>query len=88
MQNSCFPLPLLMECSLLIVDTAAKCHQYKSNFAQLGRAREEGKMHLLMRIGNHLLKNRLIVAPMAGVTDRPFRQLCKKLGAAWRCPKW
>ena len=34
-----------------------------------------------MRIGSHLLKNRLIVAPMAGVTDRPFRQLCKKLGA-------
>jgi tRNA-dihydrouridine synthase B len=38
-------------------------------------------MRPLMRIGNHLLKNRLIVAPMAGVTDRPFRQLCKKLGA-------
>ena len=38
-------------------------------------------MHPLMRIGRHLLKNRLIVAPMAGVTDRPFRQLCKKLGA-------
>ncbi len=35
----------------------------------------------LMRIGSHLLKNRLVVAPMAGVTDRPFRQLCKKLGA-------
>ena len=34
-----------------------------------------------MRIGSHLLKNRLIVAPMAGVTDRPFRQLCKKFGA-------
>jgi tRNA-dihydrouridine synthase B len=34
-----------------------------------------------MRIGPHLLKNRLIVAPMAGVTDRPFRQLCKRLGA-------
>jgi tRNA-dihydrouridine synthase B len=34
-----------------------------------------------MRIGSHLIKNRLIVAPMAGVTDRPFRQLCKKLGA-------
>ena len=34
-----------------------------------------------MRIGTHLLKNRLVVAPMAGVTDRPFRQLCKKLGA-------
>ncbi len=34
-----------------------------------------------MRIGPHLLKNKLIVAPMAGVTDRPFRQLCKRLGA-------
>jgi tRNA-dihydrouridine synthase B len=34
-----------------------------------------------MRIGPHVLKNRLVVAPMAGVTDRPFRQLCKKLGA-------
>ena len=27
------------------------------------------------------LRNKLFVAPMAGVTDRPFRQLCKKLGA-------
>ncbi len=35
-----------------------------------------------MRVGPHLLKNRLIVAPMAGVTDRPFRQLCKRMGAA------
>ncbi|RMC97157.1 tRNA dihydrouridine synthase DusB [Aquitalea palustris] len=35
-----------------------------------------------MRIGPHTLKNRLIVAPMAGVTDRPFRMLCKKMGAA------
>src|SRR5574340_1282170 len=43
--------------------------------------RDEGKMPFLMRIGPHLLKNRLIVAPMAGVTDRPFRQLCKRLGA-------
>jgi len=34
-----------------------------------------------MRIGSHQLKNNLIVAPMAGVTDRPFRQLCKKMGA-------
>jgi tRNA-dihydrouridine synthase B len=38
-------------------------------------------MRPLMRIGSHQLKNRLVVAPMAGVTDRPFRQLCKKLGA-------
>ena len=34
-----------------------------------------------MRIGSHKLKNRLIVAPMAGVTDRPFRMLCKSMGA-------
>ncbi|BBL35704.1 putative tRNA-dihydrouridine synthase [Nitrosomonas stercoris] len=35
-----------------------------------------------MQIGSHTLKNKLIVAPMAGVTDRPFRQLCKQMGAA------
>src|SRR5205823_3176773 len=34
-----------------------------------------------MRIGSRTLRNNLFVAPMAGVTDRPFRQLCKKFGA-------
>jgi tRNA-dihydrouridine synthase B len=34
-----------------------------------------------MHIGPYRLRNRLIVAPMAGVTDRPFRQLCKSMGA-------
>ncbi len=34
-----------------------------------------------MRIGPYQLKNNLIVAPMAGVTDRPFRMLCKSMGA-------
>ena len=34
-----------------------------------------------MRIGPYQLRNNLIVAPMAGVTDRPFRQLCKRMGA-------
>ena len=34
-----------------------------------------------MRIGPIQLRNNLFVAPMAGVTDRPFRQLCKRLGA-------
>lgn len=34
-----------------------------------------------MRIGKYTLRNNLVLAPMAGVTDRPFRQLCKKLGA-------
>ena len=34
-----------------------------------------------MRIAHLTLPNNLFLAPMAGVTDRPFRQLCKKLGA-------
>ena len=34
-----------------------------------------------MQIGPYKLRNRLVLAPMAGVTDRPFRQLCKSLGA-------
>ena len=34
-----------------------------------------------MFIGPHQLRNNLVVAPMAGVTDRPFRQLCKTMGA-------
>lgn len=34
-----------------------------------------------MQIGPYKLDNNLILAPMAGVTDRPFRQMCKRLGA-------
>jgi len=36
-----------------------------------------------MQIGPHRLPNALFVAPMAGVTDRPFRKLCKRLGAGY-----
>jgi tRNA-dihydrouridine synthase B len=36
-----------------------------------------------MHIGPYLLANPLFVAPMAGVTDRPFRKLCKQLGAGY-----
>jgi tRNA-dihydrouridine synthase B len=36
-----------------------------------------------VHIGPHLIANNLAVAPMAGVTDRPFRQLCKRLGAGY-----
>jgi len=36
-----------------------------------------------MHIGPYLLANNVFVAPMAGVTDRPFRQLCKSLGAGY-----
>ena len=34
-----------------------------------------------MDFAGYALRNNLFVAPMAGVTDRPFRQLCKRLGA-------
>jgi tRNA-dihydrouridine synthase B len=35
-----------------------------------------------MQLGAHVLRNGLLVAPMAGVTDRPFRALCRRFGAA------
>jgi len=41
-------------------------------------------LHPLMRpldIGGLTIENRLIIAPMAGVTDNPFRKLCKSFGA-------
>ena len=34
-----------------------------------------------MQFAGYTLRNNLFVAPMAGVTDRPFRQLCKRMGA-------
>ncbi len=34
-----------------------------------------------MKIGPYQLDNNLILAPMAGITDRPFRELCKQFGA-------
>ncbi|MDG2941882.1 tRNA dihydrouridine synthase DusB [Exercitatus varius] len=34
-----------------------------------------------MRIGDYQLKNRVLLAPMAGITDQPFRKLCAEYGA-------
>ncbi len=36
-----------------------------------------------MQIASYTLANAVFAAPMAGVTDRPFRKLCKKLGAGY-----
>ena len=36
-----------------------------------------------MNIGTYVLANNVFAAPMAGVTDRPFRMLCKRLGAGY-----
>ena len=38
-----------------------------------------------MKIGNVTLENNIILAPMAGVTDLPFRLLCKEQGAGLLC---
>src|SRR5262245_60464293 len=59
--------------------------QVNANSGQSGRAilclLFQHSPLLSMRIGQFDLPNRLFVAPMAGVTDRPFRKLCKRLGA-------
>lgn len=34
-----------------------------------------------MQIGQYAIKNRIFLAPMAGITDQPFRRLCSQLGA-------
>lgn len=36
-----------------------------------------------IQLGPYTLPNRVFVAPMAGVTDRPFRKLCRRLGAGY-----
>ena len=38
-----------------------------------------------LRIGNVEMPNPLVLAPMAGVTDLPFRVLCKEQGAGLIC---
>ena len=37
--------------------------------------------HAAIQIGPHAIAPRVLLAPMAGVTDKPFRVLCKRLGA-------
>src|SRR5690606_25575570 len=49
----------------------------------LGRSPVRGVKMPRMRIGSWTLPHPVFVAPMAGVTDRPYRRLCKALGAAY-----
>lgn len=37
---------------------------------------------IMFRIGQYLISGRAVLAPMAGITDRPFRNLCRRFGAA------
>ncbi|HMK86017.1 MAG TPA: tRNA dihydrouridine synthase DusB [Steroidobacteraceae bacterium] len=37
---------------------------------------------MAIRIGPYVLRSRVLLAPMAGITDRPFRVLCRRFGAA------
>ena len=37
----------------------------------------------MIKIGPYQAENNLFLAPMAGVTDLPFRKLCKQFGAGW-----
>ena len=40
-----------------------------------------------MRIGGYIIDNPIALAPMAGITDKPFRRLCRDFGAGWQCAK-
>lgn len=44
---------------------------------------QSGNILPTLKIGTHTLPNPVALAPMSGVTDRPFRQLCRKLGAGY-----
>ncbi len=46
-------------------------------------ARQHAPARPALRIGPYTLTGRALVAPMAGVTDRPFRRLCRQLGAGY-----
>jgi hypothetical protein len=60
---------------------SANCVAYKISTPSLRADSHPAARHPNVKIGNIQLRNNLIVAPMAGVTDRPFRSLCKRMGA-------
>ena len=58
------------------------CHAAFSAPARLV-ADADRKPYAGLALGTHLLANNVFVAPMAGVTDRPYRRLCRSLGAGY-----
>ena len=36
-----------------------------------------------MHIGGYFIDNPIVLAPMAGITDKPFRRICREFGAGW-----
>lgn len=40
-------------------------------------------LFMFMQIGSYSIDNPIALAPMAGITDKPFRQLCREYGAGW-----
>ena len=67
-----------------------KQYLYNKNvqiFSLCLKYREGEKMNYIkkLKIGNVELENNLILAPMAGVTNRPFRMICKEYGAGMVC---
>ena len=34
-----------------------------------------------IKIGNYEIENNIYLAPMAGITDKPYRMICKEMGA-------
>jgi tRNA-dihydrouridine synthase B len=69
-----------MKSQIVSAPLAARRYNRASFFSSSARATFPS---MTLQIGNIALENRLFVAPMAGVTDRPFRMLCRELGAGY-----
>src|SRR3954451_11539415 len=71
-------LPRCREKTTVVAPDDSFCEAKRIKFASLFSR----KTPRPMRIGAHVLRSGLFVAPMAGVTDRPFRRLARRYGAA------